>query len=83
MACTVKLFEQSRHKNGKISANVSAGTVYSGLQSMADQGDVGAAAAANAVGVCLDFGFFLAGRGRREGGDGEKGRDECNLQMDE
>ena len=63
-----------------ISGNVGAGSVYSGLQSMA-AGGYGGAAAAKAVGGLLGAGGYLAARGRGE--DGENGGDECKKQMDE
>ena len=73
MACTMILFGSSRHRNGKISGNVAAGFVYSGLQSMAAEG-AGAAAAAKAVGGLLGVWGFLAARVRGEDdADGEKG----------
>ena len=61
-----------------ISGNVAAGSVYSGLQSMAAGGG-GGAAAAKVVGGLLGAGGYLAARGRGEGGendDGEKRGDE-------
>ena len=83
MACTMILFGSSRHRNGKISGNVAAGFVYSGLQSMAAEG-AGGAAAAEALGGLLGVWGFLAARVRGEDdADGEKGGDERKMQMDE
>ena len=77
------LVGSSRFTNGNISGNVAAGSVYSGLQSMA-AGGAGGAAAAKTVGGALGAGLYMAARGRGEDGENVKGgEDECRKKMDE